>query len=175
MSSNNITLDDFNEITLDLSIHRIVNVHCMRDDTNSRKLLITITNDGEIFPLDDTITATYKIAKADGTYIYNPVDEIRDGKIYIDLTEQCLSFAGIAQSEIQLMKEKQIISSMPFNIIVKKSSVNGVIESSSEFKYLLDYIYKSKRYDLLTNEILIKSNENLPDHLRSGDFYLREY
>ena len=172
---SNITLDDFNEITLDLSVHRIVNVHCMSGDTNSRKLLITVTNDGEIFPLDSTVEATYKIVKTDGEFVFNPVDEIRsDGKIYIDLTKQSLSFSGVAKSELQLTKGNQIISSMPFNIIVRDSVVNDLTESS-DFKSLYDYIQKSKRYDLLTNEIIVGIDEQLPDYLLSGDFYLQEY
>lgn len=169
------SLDDINRITLDLSVHRIVNVHCKINDTNTRKLYITLTNDGMFYPLDSTVTATYKINKGDGTAVYNPVDGINDGIIYIDLTPQCVSYVGISQSELQLIKDGQIISTMPFNIIVHTSEADKKIESSNEFKVLLDYISKSKRYDALTNEILIGINEDMPDHLRTGDFYLQEY
>lgn len=170
------SLDDINRITLDLSVHRIINVHCKINDTNTRKLFITLTNDGMLYPLDSTVIATYKINKGDGTAIYNPVDEIlEDGRIYIDLTPQCIAFSGVSQSELQLRKDGQIISTMPFNIVVHTSEADKKIESSNEFKVLLDYISKSKRYDALTNEILIGINEDMPDHLRTGDFYLQEY
>ena len=177
---SDIKLDDINRITLDLSVHRIVNVHCKVNDTNTRKLFITIANDGTFFPLDSSITATYKINKGDGTVIYNPVDEILDdGRCYIDLTPQCIAFSGISQSEIQLIKDDQIISTMPFNIIVHDSEADRKIESSNEFKVLLDYMSEINNTDNkinnITNEVLIGVNEDLPDYLRSGDFYLQEY
>lgn len=172
----NISLDDVNRITLDLSVHRIVNVRCKKNDKNTRKLFITLTNDGEFYPLDSTVEATYKICKGDGTYVYNPVDSILDdGTVYIDLTPQCISFHGLSQSELQLMKNGQVISTMPFNIIVDKSKMDEEIMSSNEFKVLLDYIERSKRYDTLSNEVLVKIDKQIPKYLRSGDFYLQEY
>lgn len=173
---SDLTLNDVNRITLDLSVHRIVNVRCKQNDINTRKLFITLTNDGKFYPLDSSVEATYKINKADGTAIYNPVDGIlNDGTIYIDLTSQCIAFSGVSQSDLQLMKNGQVISTMPFNIIVDKSVADEKIVSSNEFKELLYYISKSKRYDTLTNEVLVGINEDIPDYLQSGDFYLQEY
>lgn len=173
---DNISLIDVNRITLDLSVHRIVNVRCKKNDTNTRKLFITLTNDGEFYPVDSTVEVTYKICKGDGTYVYNSADSIlEDGTIYIDLTPQCVAFSGLSQSELQLMKDGKIISTMPFNIIVDKSKADEGIVSSNEFKVLLDYMEKSKRYDTLTNEVFVKIGKEIPRYLRSGDFYLKEY
>ena len=196
-----MSLTDINQITLDLSVRRIVHIRCKKDDSNSRKVLITITNDGKPFTISSSTSINYKIHKADGTVIYNPVDEMfaavdmipqsifagtlfdeirEDGKVFIDLTDQCVAFSGISQSELQLLYNGQVISTMPFGIIVEESVVNNKdIESSSEFGTLVEYISKEQEWkekvENLTNEIIVDTGVELPSYLRTGDFYLQEY
>lgn len=152
-----MNLNDENHITLDLSIHRVVNVVCSQDDMNSRKLYIRLTNDGKEYPIqasDTSISIKYKLCKADNKFVYNNIDGItNDGEIFIDLTEQCTSYAGVAHTELQLMKnttsidsnDGQVISSMPFNVIVRPSVINNdAIESTDEFGALTELITENK-------------------------------
>lgn len=158
MNKDNINLDDINRITLDLSVPRIVNVRCIQGDSNSRKLIIVLTNDGEFFPVDDSITVEYKLKKPDGKFVDNNVTAIIDGVIYITLSEQAAACAGVVHAELRLSKNlpnessedttSQIISTMPFNIIVEPSVVsNEEIISECESDVINEMITHLKDYN----------------------------
>ncbi|MBD5136041.1 MAG: BppU family phage baseplate upper protein [Lachnospiraceae bacterium] len=149
MNEDNINIDDINRLSLDLSVPRIVNVRCVQGDTDSRKLIITLTNDGEFFPLDNSITVKYKLRKPDGKPIYNgDAISVNDGRIHITLSEQATACAGVVRAELQLLKNSQKISTMPFNIIVEPSVVsNEDILSAYESDVVNGMIDHLKDYD----------------------------
>lgn len=177
-----MNLYDENHITLDLSIHRIVNVICSHDDLNSRKLYIRLTNDGKPYPidiLDTSISIKYKLCKADNKFVYNNVNAITDdGEIFIDLTEQCTSYAGIAHTELQLIKnatsvglnDGQVISSMPFNIVVRPSVINNdALESTDEFGTLTELITENKAMNDSLKELEDTLNNNEKSRMLSEE------
>lgn len=169
---------DNNRITLDLSIHRIVNVYCVEGDINSRRIIITLTNDGQPYELSDNIYVSYKVRKPDGNIIYNPITDIIDGEIYIDLTEQCTSYVGIAHTELQLIKnatsvglnDGQVISSMPFNIVIRPSVINNdALESTDEFGTLTKLITENKAMNDSLKELEDTLNNNEKSRMLSEE------
>lgn len=113
-------------ITLDFSIPKIKNVRVVEGDRDSRIINITVTNNGTKYYLDkNTMVARYKIHKPDYTYIYNDVPINDDGTVTINLTDQAVAVTGICNAELQISNSSEIISTMPFNIIVEKSVVNS--------------------------------------------------
>lgn len=113
-------------ITLDFSIPKIKNVRVVEGDRDSRIINITVTNNGTKYMLDkNTMIARYKIHKPDCKYIYNEVPINDDGTVTINLTDQAVAISGICNAELQISNSSEIISTMPFNIIVEKSVVNS--------------------------------------------------
>ena len=113
-------------ITLDFSIPKIKNVRVVEGDRDSRIINITVTNNGTKYYLDkNTMIARYKIHKPDCKYIYNEVPINDDGTVTINLTDQAVAISGICNAELQISNSSEIISTMPFNIIVEKSVVNS--------------------------------------------------
>lgn len=116
-----------NEITLDFNIPKIKNVRCVQNDKNSRIIHITITNNGKLYKLDSSnMAARYKISKPDDKYIYNEAEINEDGTVTINIPDQAMTVGGIAHSELQISDSStgQILSTMPFNIIIEKSVVD---------------------------------------------------
>ncbi|MDE6233403.1 MAG: phage baseplate upper protein, partial [Lachnospiraceae bacterium] len=143
-----MNLETIQNITLDFIVPRIQNVRCVEDDHNSRTINILITKNGTVYPLDNkTMTARYKIHKPDHTYIYNDALINDDGSVTIKLSDQAMSVVGVTHSELQISDSKNILSTMPFNIIVEKSVLsNKDIESKNEsdvingmINHLIDY------------------------------------
>lgn len=138
-------------ILLDFTVPNIKNVRCVENDKNSRILNITVTNNGKAYPLNNkTMTARYKIRKPDGTYIYNTVPIHDDGTVTIELTEQALAATGIAHSELQISDSEtgNILSTMPFHIIVEKSVIsNQDIVSGNESDVINSMINHLENYN----------------------------
>lgn len=121
-----MSLKTIQTITLDFTVPKIKNVRCVQDDINTRYVHIIVTNNGQPFPLDkNTMIARYKIHKPDCKYIYNEVPINDDGTVTINLTDQAVAVTGICNAELQISNSSEIISTMPFNIIVEKSVVNS--------------------------------------------------
>lgn len=166
-----MSLETRQNIILDFTVPKIKNVRCVEDDKNSRIINISITNNGELYPLSkSTMIARYKIHKPDHTYIYNEVPINDDGTVTIELSEQAMAVTGITHSELQVSDSstKSIISTMPFNIIVEKSVVgNKDIESSNEsdvingmINHLVDYNNPHKIPDATTETKGLTQLEN---------------
>lgn len=144
----------FNQkITLDLTIDRVQNVHCSQDDDESRKILITLSDKGKPYTVPTNSVINLKISKPDGTFVYIDEDDTShlsrntDGTIAIILSDQATCVPGICESEFQILESNTIVTSRKFNIIVKKSVVDGkTIESAIEsnvinkmIQHLVDY------------------------------------
>ena len=152
--TNETNLQTTQHITLDFSVPRIKNVRCKERDAGSRVVNITVTDHGEIYPLDrGTMSARYKIHKPDHTFIYHEVGIQTDGTVEIRLPEQAMAVAGVLHAELQIVAKEtnptqnsrvlsgdggslsavKILSTMPFRIVVEKSALSGRdIESMSE-------------------------------------------
>lgn len=114
------------DITLDFSIPKIKNVRIVEGDKDSRIINITITNNGTKYILDkSSMIARYKIHKPDNKYIYNNISINDNGTVTIQLTKQATIVSGLCRAELQITDlSGNILSTMPFNIIVEKSVVN---------------------------------------------------
>lgn len=141
------------KITLDLTIDRVQNVHCSQDDDESRKILITLSDKGKPYTVPTNSVIHLKISKPDGTFVYIDEDDTShlyrntDGTIAIILSDQATCVPGICESEFQIIESNTIVTSRKFNIIVKKSVIDGkIIESAIEsniinkmIKHLIDF------------------------------------
>lgn len=143
-----MSLETKQYITLDFTVPRIKNVRCVEDEKNTRIVNILVTKDGKPYELSsDGLTVYYKIRKPDNKYIYNKVQPNNDGTVTIELTEQAIAVNGVCHSELQVIDNvtQNILSTMPFNIIVEKSvlsnkEIETLIDSSNESDVVNDMI-----------------------------------
>lgn len=161
-------------ITLDFLIPKIKNVRVVEGDRDSRIINITVTNNGTKYYLDkNTMIARYKIHKPDNKYIYNNIEINDDGTITIQLTNQATIVDGICNAELQITDlSGNILSTMPFNIIVEKSVVSDddiISQSESTViedltNHLIDYDNPHRMPDATTE---IKGITKLTDSINS--------
>jgi hypothetical protein len=178
----------FNQkITLDLTIDRVQNVHCSQDDDESRKILITLSDKGKPYTVPTNSVIHLKISKPDGTFVYIDEDDTShlfrntDGTIAIILSDQATCVPGICESEFQIIESNTIVTSRKFNIIVKKSVVDGkTIESAIEsnvinkmIKHLIDYAnpHKVTKAQVgLENVQNVSTNDQTPTYTEATTF-----
>lgn len=120
-----MSLEFEQQITLDLTVQKVQNVHCSEDDKNSRNIVIQLTDKGKPYNVSDE-KLYFKLTKPDGNYVYIDEDDTEhlykeNGKIVIILSDQATAVGGICKAEIQLKKDGKIITTVNFHVIVKKS------------------------------------------------------
>lgn len=163
----------FNQkITLDLTISRVQNVHCSQDDDKSRSILITLSDNGKPYFLEDVIKIYLKINKPDNTFIYIDEDDSEhlhrndDGTISIILSDQATAVPGICEAELQLLSLDEELTTRKFNIIVKKSvvpdsAVESLIETNVVKKFLQHLLNHDNPHQVTKEQIGLRNVENL--------------
>lgn len=149
-------------IDIDFCNKKYVLVNAKQLDKNSRFLLVTCYNHGELFSLNSGEHAAYiRYRKADDYGVFNNCDIDRFGKIIVELTEQMLAADGICYADLiivnkgdavvdpntgkidEKIENASILSTMTFCIDVSEVPVmNSEIESTYEFILLNDNLEK---------------------------------
>lgn len=139
-------------IPLDKPLSRTV-VSVKRNDSNVRKLCITLTNNGVVYELDNVKMAAVKGIKPDNTVFYNDCI-IDDNEIQYTLTSQSVTIEGCVKCEIVLFGDNaEVITSARFDLFVYESVFDDdVLESTNEYNILLTLIAK---YEQIYKEIVI--------------------
>ena len=129
-----------------------------QNDTKTRYLDITVTDNGVPVDLTGCEVRIYG-RKKDGTEFYNDgtLQDATTGRCLFEATTQMLSYAGQnVNCEIVVFKDnKQILSTMPFDIFVVESLMGAsAIESSNEYGALV-ILYQNlyEAIDLMTTMV----------------------
>lgn len=139
-------------IPLDKPLSRIV-VSVKKNDANTRKLCITLTNNGVVYELKNIKMAAVKGIKPDNTIFYN--DCVIDcNEIQYTLTSKSIAVEGCVKCELVLYgDDTEVITSARFDIYVYDSVFDDdVIESTDEYNLLLMLINK---YEQIYKEVVI--------------------
>ena len=146
-------------IDIDLYNKKCITIIAKQYDMNSRFILFTCYNQGNIFFLNNTNYAFIRYKKPDDLGVFNQCTITPDGKILVELTEQMLSCPGHCDADILIVDKQEnivtnddssiqvkdgcIISTMNFCVNVIETPLdNSEIESSYEFNALNDLIVK---------------------------------
>jgi hypothetical protein len=148
------------KITLDLYINKHVYTRVAQWDENSREIIIRITDQGKVFPIDSSqFSVKVEYLKSDrSSVIYDIPSEniLPDGTIKFVLTDQMCASYGQNEARLFLLdiKNQEILHTMHFNIIVDKEVLNNNhVTSSNE--------YQSFQKGLLKLEVDISKLENI--------------
>ncbi|MGN1131891.1 MAG: BppU family phage baseplate upper protein [Ruminococcus sp.] len=114
------------EITLDVNNKNTLVVNAHQGDAGTRFIDVTLTQNGEIIPMENTFTATakaslYGMVKGVNKCIVNT----EDNKIIVELTDTMLNTPGRLNCEITLTEGEEIITSQTFSVDVAESVLNG--------------------------------------------------
>ena len=124
--------------------HSNVCLNVKKGDTNSRKLYITLMENGNPYEISEDCYAVFTATKPDGKLLYNDC-VIEDDTIIYELTPQTTAASGVMDCEIQLYGADDALLTSPKFIIVVDDTVydtENEIVSSDEYKALLELVSK---------------------------------
>lgn len=125
--------------------HSNVCLNVKKGDTNSRKLHITLTEEGIPYEISDECYAVFTATKHDGKVLYNDC-VIDDDTIIYELTPQTTASSGVMDCEIQLYGADDALLTSPRFLIVVDDTVYDTeteIESTNEYAALVELISKT--------------------------------
>lgn len=140
-------------IILDVSKDRYVVVPVKQYDIDVREIIVTVTDNGKPYVIDNSIIPRIKGKKTDNTHIYNDCTLLDSGEIKIDITDQMTSSAGMCKYELGLydIETNKVLHPMNFIINVKESVFSqDEITSTNEFKSFENAIMKVDRIKRIT-------------------------
>lgn len=145
-------------IKLDINRRLYDKIVAKQDDTKSRFLLFQLLDGAVPFNLTDRSVRVYGV-KPDGAVIFNDltVTHSTTGFCLLELTNQMLAIAGTVKLELMITEGDKKLTSIPFEMeVIKKINSNAAVESSNEFRALLNAL---KEIDDWNREFADKSGK----------------
>ena len=110
-------------------------VYAKQYDNNMRIIKANLYANGQPYTAQSGFDVNVRMAKPDGTYVYNPALEASGTYALIVLTQQMLAVAGECPAEIEVTQGSNVLSTATFVICVAADPVpEHAIESTNEFK-----------------------------------------
>lgn len=110
-------------------------VYAKQYDNNMRIIKANLYANGQPYTVQSGFAVNVRMAKPDGTYVYNPALEISGTYVLIVLTQQMLAVAGECPAEIEVVQGGNVLSTATFVICVAADPIpEDAIESTDEFK-----------------------------------------
>lgn len=122
-------------LRLDLERPGIQAVSYMRKgDTLSRRMVLSLYEQGKPYRIEDGVTARIRGKKSDGTILYNDCF-VQDNCIVVDVTTQMLAALGEVECELNLYGTSNALLTTPrFAIVVEDVLLaDGQLQSQNEF------------------------------------------
>lgn len=129
---------------LKIALDRPMSRYCAavkQGNANSRRICITLTQDGEVYPLDGVRLAAIRGTKPDGRTFYNDCF-IKDNEIIYEITSQTVAVTGTVNCEVVLFGSNyEIAGSAKFTLeVYERLFDDSFAESRNEYKVLTECI-----------------------------------
>ena len=125
-------------IQIDVSKKGIVKtVYAKQFDSRTREIVVRLMDDDEPFNIDTGANAVFTLVKPDGRIVMNE-GNISGSEITVELTGQMLAASGVAQAEITVYKDTQLLTSAKFYIEIDSSIPTNVYTSKDDFQIFID-------------------------------------
>ena len=140
-----------------------------RNDVNSRRIVIYLTDGGKAFILGGDMIATIYGKKTDGNVIYKDCS-IENGMAIVDVEKQLITAAGTVECELRIYDSNaagaQLLTTPRFNIeVYDVLSDENRITSTSDYSALASETVKSQEATKRANDIA----ETLETKLANGE------
>lgn len=175
-------------------------LNAQQGDNLSRIIEFVLYDQGNLYKIPDNIKAKLEGHRGDNSSFIKENCSISENSISVTLDSDILYADGIVEAKIvmQDLSSDKVLSTIPFKIHVQKDPCNKM-EIEKEKYSLIDWLVSNfkkiqeifeshiydkvahlsklehDRFDKLQNEIFVSYNENVPDHMQTGDYYLQEY
>ena len=133
----------------------------VKEKDNARYILFRLLENGKNFDLTGK-TVTFFAKKPDGKEVFNSVTvtSAKNGECELKLTSQTLAVKGIAECELVIYENDDILSTFIFELDIKKSVRNAsAIESSNEYTIIEAIIEKMKEWIEKAKEAIKRVDE----------------
>lgn len=145
-------------------------VDIKKNDVNSRKIVISLTDGGKTFNLDENMIVTVYAKKPDENIIYSNCS-IESGLVIFEPTKQCISAEGTVNCELRIYSANssgsQLLTSPRFNIEVYGVLSNEeYLVSTNEYSALTESTLKSQEATVKANDIA----DEITQKLENGEF-----
>ena len=117
-------------------------VHLVQYDKSLPILAVSLYNNGQLYPLPDDAIASIRLGKPDKTFVYNRALGCNSNRtvVYFEVTQQMTLIEGEYYPLVEITREDKVANSSSIYIIVDRNPVqHDYIESTSEFKELVEY------------------------------------
>lgn len=148
-------------------------VDIKKNDVNSRKIVISLTDGGKTFNLDENMIVTVYAKKPDENIIYSNC-KIESGLVIFSPQKQCISAEGTVNCELRIYSENssgsQLLTSPRFNI-----EVYGVLSneehlvSTNEYSALTEATLKAQEATTKANDITDEITQKLENGELKGE------
>lgn len=148
-------------------------VEIKKNDVNSRKIVISLTDGGKTFNLDENMIVTVYAKKPDENIIYSNC-KIESGLVIFEPTKQCISAEGTVNCELRIYSENssgsQLLTSPRFSI-----EVYGVLSneehlvSTNEYSALTEATLKAQEATTKANDITDEITRKLENGELKGE------
>lgn len=148
-------------------------VDIKKNDVNSRKIVISLTDGGKTFNLDENMIVTVYAKKPDENIIYSNC-KIESGLVIFEPTKQCISAEGTVNCELRIYSENssgsQLLTSPRFSI-----EVYGVLSneehlvSTNEYSALTEATMKAQEATAKANDIADEITQKLENGELKGE------
>ena len=166
-------------LVLDLAVNRGYHkVYAMQLDNNTRKLIISLENNGEPYIIPSGVTVKLQGHRPDGAIIFKDC-QIINNQIHCVLTSYELAVQGDCELNVTLYEGNPTfletftanrISSFSFKVAVPRNPLNeDTIVNSKEFSLLADTIKKLEEALDRTEEVLEDASELMEENQRLND------
>lgn len=140
-----------------------------RNDVNSRRIVISLTDGGKAFILGGDMIATIYGKKTDGNVIYKDCT-IENGMVIVDVEKQLITAAGTVECELRIYDSNaagaQLLTTPRFNVeVYDVLSDENRITSTSDYSALASETVKSQEATKRANDI----SEMLETKLANGE------
>lgn len=118
---------NYSNYRLSLDIHDIRSnvVIKVKRGTNTKRLCITLTENGKVYEIGNSCTAEFKGKRPDGKSLSLPVEKIERNVIYYVIGTSTTKVAGIVEGEIRITSgDGKVIASPTFSILVEGNIVD---------------------------------------------------
>ena len=101
-----MSLSSVTHLNIDFSDKKYISIDAKQHDKNSRFVLITCYDHGEVFYVDGTKYSAYVRYRKPNDFSVFKTCEITDGEVLFELTEQMLASSGICYADFAYIGQK---------------------------------------------------------------------
>ena len=124
-------------------------IHIVQYDETLPTLAVSLYNNGQLFPLTDSMEVNIRLGKPDKTFVYKSALGCNANRTvaYFEIIKQMTVISGEYYPVIEIVDGNKVACSSSIHIIVDRNPIQqDYVESTTEFVQLVEYRDQAKHY-----------------------------